>query len=136
MAAWQADFMLVPPSGTLSPDYRARLGEVLPPGNSWSDDIELWGTEDGDRIEVSPATDGTVDLWARFDMRAPDSALCERFLSFVRLEELKMCDMAGRPVAPVLGEFVRALRRSLAFRFVTDPEEFFRRLRIDGLTDG
>ena len=135
MAAWQADFFLAPASGALSAEYRTRLGAVLPRGSSWSDAIEQWGTEDGHRIDVSHEDDGTVEVFARFDMRAPDPALWERFLQFVQAEGLLMRDGFGRSVAPVLGEFALALRGSPAFRFVEDPEAFLRRLRLGGVED-
>ena len=135
MAAWQTDFTLVSPTGTLSPAYRARLDAVLPRGRSWSDEIEQWGTEDGHRIDVSREDDGTVEVFARFDMRATDLEFWEPFLGFVRAEHLEMRDAFGRPVAATFGEFALALRGSPAFRFVENPEMFLRRLRLGGLED-
>jgi len=130
MAAWQADFILVPTSGALSSEYRRRLDTVLPRGRSWSAEIELWGTEEGSRIDVMHDADGTVELFARFDMRAPDPVLWERFLEFVRREGLLMEDVFGRRIEPVLSEFSLALRGSPAFQFVEDPRAFLRRLRL------
>ena len=135
MAAWQTDFTLVSPAGALSSDYRARLDEVLPRGSSWSDDIEQWGTEDGHRIDVSRDDEGKVEVFARFDMRAPDLELWGRFLGFVRAEGLEMRDSFGRPVAATFGEFALALRGSPAFRFVENPQAFLRRHRLGGLDD-
>ena len=132
MATWQADFRLISPTGTLSSDYRARLDSILTRGRSWSEEIEQWGTEDGHRIDVSSDEAGSVDILARFDMRAPSAEVVERFLGFVRAEGLQISDAFGRPVPAELEEFTQALRDSPAFRFVEDPHGFLRRLRLGG----
>jgi hypothetical protein len=135
MAAWQADFTLVPASGALSAKYHDRLSAVLPRGRSRNNAIEQWGTEDGHRIDVLHDDDGTVEVFARFDMRVPDPALWERFLEFARAEGLLMEDAFGRRIIPVLGEFALALRGSPAFRFVEDPTAFLRRFHLGGIED-
>ena len=135
MATWQADFTLTLPGGTLSSDYHARLDAVLPRGRSWSSDLEQWGTEDGHRIDVSCDENGAVEVFARFDMRAPDTRLWERFLTFVRAEGLEMRNAFGRRVEPTLGDFALALRGSPAFRFVEDPQAFLNRRHLGGLND-
>ena len=52
MATWQADFHFVIDASDLPADYRERFSAVLPLGQSWSNEIEQWGSEDSDRIDV------------------------------------------------------------------------------------
>lgn len=51
MAVWQATFDFGTTAG-FPTDFRARLGRIAPPLTSWSDDLEMWGTEEGDRVDV------------------------------------------------------------------------------------
>lgn len=51
MAVWQATFDFLSTAHFPS-DYRARLSEMLTPLTSWSPDLELWGSDDGNRIDV------------------------------------------------------------------------------------
>src|SRR4051812_40472673 len=50
MAVWQARFELRPDEASLPPDYRERLGGLLPVGKSWAPELETWGDEDGNRV--------------------------------------------------------------------------------------
>jgi len=60
MAAWQADFELRSDDTPLLPDYRARLSGLLSAGRPWAPELEMWGEEDGNRIDVwtAPRTEG------------------------------------------------------------------------------
>src|SRR6058998_1779804 len=51
MAAWQATFELYPISNSPS-SYRAHLDEHVPRISSWRPELEWWGAEDGNRIDV------------------------------------------------------------------------------------
>jgi len=60
MAAWQADFELRSDDTPLLPDYRARLSGLLSAGRPRAPELEMWGEEDGNRIDVwtPPRTEG------------------------------------------------------------------------------
>jgi hypothetical protein len=60
MAAWQADFELRPDDTPFLPDYRARLSALLPARRPWAPELEMWGEEDGNRIDVwtAPRSEG------------------------------------------------------------------------------
>jgi len=126
MATWQADFVvLVGPPG-LPANYRELVGGFLPPARSWSTDLEVWGIDDGDRIDIP--TDGSSELFARFDLREWRPVLYDQFLAFI-------CAVGGRLQAesgveiPLTAEaFRRSLSESDAARFVTGPRGY-----LDGL---
>ncbi|HUP24214.1 MAG TPA: hypothetical protein VNB06_14880 [Thermoanaerobaculia bacterium] len=114
----------------LPPDYRQRLGEVLGRGHGWGTDLELWGTDDGDRIDVLTSASEPPEVLARFDLRDWKPQLYERFLTFVRgvgacIQEAE----TGVAVPPTTEDFTRALRESRAGRFVQDPEAYLRSLQ-------
>jgi hypothetical protein len=132
MAAWQADFELLPDDIPLPTGYRARLDGLLPRGRSWAPDLERWGDETGHRIDVWRAGDGSASALLRVDMRHCDPAWIERVFLVVR--------SLGRQLGPVWsegshapsdpGELALVLEGSPAFRFVADPQAFIRRLRV------
>jgi hypothetical protein len=137
MAAWQADFELRPDDRPLPPDYRARLSALLPAGTSWTPELEMWGEEDGNRIDVWPAprADGG-DALLRIDMRSYDPAWAARALTTIRDLGRDLWP-AWHDAAPVRDpeELELVLRGSPAFRFVEDPEAFLRRVSLGGHED-
>jgi hypothetical protein len=127
LAAWQSDYHVSLSDSGLSEDYRARLAQVLPVGRSWNSQTEMWGLEDGDRVEVSRDDNGTPEIFARFDLREWKPALYERFIAFVRDIDGGLQDAeGGHQVAVTEEAFTANLRASRAARFVRDPEEYFR----------
>lgn len=133
MATWQADFELLPPPAGMPETFRAHLARLLPPGRSWHEELEVWGSDDGHRLDVWRG--GVDGISARIDIRAADVQFLERFLEVVRALGCELRNESDQPVAPVLGEFALALRGSPAFRFVQDPELYLRRLQLGGLED-
>jgi hypothetical protein len=134
MATWQADFRLVFPR-SLARDHRKQLSAILPPGKSWSPDLETWGVEDSHRVDIWHRNGQPQEGNLRLDVRSPDPALFERILSWVRGNGVELQDEAGRTVEPNIGELSLALRGSKAFRFVENPALYLRRLKLGGLDD-
>src|SRR5262245_50863218 len=127
MATWQADFDLVLPPQGLVHDYRDRLAAMLPPLKSWSDRLEQWGTEDGDRIDVW--SDGReCEVFVRFDMRAPKAELYRGFPAVVQASGCVLASQREERVEPTVSVLVGALRRAAAARFVADPIAFLEEL--------
>jgi hypothetical protein len=137
MATWQADFELRPDDAPLPPDYRARLTTLLPVGRAWAPELEMWGEEDGDRIDVWPrvGTEGG-EVLLRIDMRRFDPAWAARAFSTLRALGREFWPV-WNDTAPIRDpdELELALRGSPAFRFAEDPEEFLRRVSLGGLPD-
>jgi len=125
MATWQADFFFVVAANDLPDDYRERFAAVLAVGRSWSAEIEQWGTEESDRIDVMRDLAAPPEVFCRFDLREWKPELYRRFIECLRgigghLESAE----AGDTVALELGAFESALRSSSAARFVADPRGF------------
>ena len=134
MAAWQADFAIIP-AGAWPTDYRERLDAVATRNRSWHADLETWGVEDGNRVDVHLERGAPVDGRLRVDLRRWDPAFIRDVLALMSAAALTLTDEAGARVEPNVGELALALRRSAAFRFVDDPEQLLRRLQRGGLAD-
>jgi hypothetical protein len=134
VAEWQATFQLVPTRG-FPVDYRERLDQIAPRIRSWSRDVEWWGSEDSDRIDVLLARGWPVEGLIRIDLRGPDTEFIDAVLRFAADNELRVLDEYGREIEPAVGEFMLALRGSRAFRFVENPVRYVNRLRAGGLED-
>ena len=110
-------------------DFRDVLDRLVPRRSNWSPDVERWGSEDGDRVDVF-STNGRIEsIYARFDMRAPN----ERFIAGIASLAVGMnCDFLGHPgmlYEGSRGGLAVALRNSPALRFVEDPMSFLSRVR-------
>ena len=94
MAVWQVDFYLVPRRAVSGPsdltptalddtdwwaaaafpsDYQRRLADVAAPGRSSSPELETWGREDGNRVDVWSEGGHVRSVMARVDVRRLDS---------------------------------------------------------------
>jgi hypothetical protein len=137
MAAWQADFELRPEDAALPADFRERLDALLPRARSWRPDLEIWGEESGNRIDVWPATDRSGgEAILRVDMRAYDHAWATRvFGEVLALGRALWPVWSDGPTIGDPGELALALRGSPAFRFVEDPDAFLRRVSLGGHED-
>ena len=134
MAAWQCDFEFrsTRPWPT---DYRARLDQIAPRGASWSAGLETWGADDGDRIDVWLRDGGPQDGLMRLDVRNLDPNFIGGALEVLEDLGAEIRDSAGAVIEPNLAQVMLAVRRSAAFRFVADPEDYLRRLERGGLSD-
>jgi len=137
MAAWQADFDLRPDNAPLPADFRERLDALLPRAKSWSPELEMWGSESGNRIDIWPTRDSSGgEAMLRFDLREYDPRWGAQVLAVVHgIGRALWPVWSDGPVIRDAGELTFALRGSPAFRFVEDPEAFLRRVSLGGRED-
>jgi hypothetical protein len=145
MAAWQVEFSIVPrraiaalglPSqqgskeigswagSALPSDYQRKLAAVASPASSSNADLQSWGTEDGNRVEVWSVDGRATMIAARVDVRRLDSKFGAMLLQFVRTADAVLVRSDGLVVQPLVGAFAAALRSSSAWRFANDPAKF------------
>jgi hypothetical protein len=142
MAAWQVGFYIIPrralpargkmdssnldgtawwATDALPSDYQRRLGAVAAVGPSSSAEVQTWGSEDGNRIDVS-SEDGRVSaIMARVDVRRLDSKFGAALLQFVRTAGAVLVRSDGLVVEPTIAAYAASLRSSDAWRFSNDP---------------
>src|SRR5258706_8931395 len=138
MASWQVEFHLVPrraldggqsltrgilehtawwTSATFPPDYRRRLSSVAELARSSSTDLERWGLEDGDRVDVW-SVDGQVSrVTVSVDVRRLNSTFGAALLAFVRAAGAVLLPKNRVLVEPTPKAHARGLRRSRARRY-------------------
>ena len=131
MATWQADFRLLPTDGWPS-DYRDQLNRFLPPATTWTPSIEMWGVEDGNRIDVVLEDGQPVEGLARVDLRDWSLSFIIGLTEFARQAKLRIETESGVPLEPSRAAVAMALRTSPAFRFVDDPVHFLDQLAGGG----
>jgi len=142
MAAWQVSFHVIPrtPVSDFSPtalertewwaaaefpsDYRRRLAEVATPMPSVGPNLETWGLEDGNRVDVLSEGGRVRRVKVQVDVRRLDSKFGAALLNFVRGADAVLIRSDGLIVAPTIGAYAGALRTSLAWRFANDPTAF------------
>jgi hypothetical protein len=143
MAVWQVEFHIVPRravAASLTPavlnetdwwataafpsDYQRRFASVGPPGRSPSTDLEKWGPEDGNRVDVWSAGGRVSRAMARVDVRRLDSKFGAALLAFVRAAGAVLIRSDGLIVEPLIGAYAAALRNSDSWRFASDPTTF------------
>ena len=112
-------------------DFRAALDRLLPRFSSWSPDLEWWGSEDKDRVDVFSEAGRIESVYIRFDMRAPNAKFVD---GIATLAADMNCDFIGLPGMLYEGSaagLAVALRNSPALRFVEDPIAFLSTVRRD-----
>lgn len=155
MAIWQCDFDLVPelwlittfgelPSyvpehvlekegwwgiQALSSDYACQLLSFTTRSASWSEKMELYGTEDGDCIKVWREDNLTTSVWIRIDLREFNRSFADSLLAFARSQKCRLVSNSGKVIAPQMDDFIIALKSSRAYRFVSNPQKYFEELK-------
>jgi hypothetical protein len=142
MAVWQVDFDLVPQQALRSapqpitpavldatawwagasppPDYRTQLDAVGSRGASHDADVETWGEEQGNRVEVR-SNDGKVRrVIVRVDVRRLDARFGAALLTIVKRWGATLVRRDGVIVEPTIAAFAAALRGSSAWRHAND----------------
>ena len=157
MAAWQFDLHLIPEAKIVEmvgevPDhldegltYPANLweGHQPPPSinqclasflkqaASWSENVALWGEENGNRVDVLYEGRDVADIFVRINAYERDDAFLEGIIRLAR--EYKAVFWAGESeevIRPNTAALISALKRSRAYSFAQDPEGF-----LSGLGD-
>jgi len=154
MATWQFDLYIVPRgfTGTLdtidgawtdaqpNATWRPALDSLLPTFSSWHTDLEVWGSDVGHRVDVWTEEGRLRSILVRIDARqqAHDlAAYCRQLVAFVRTcGDAVLWSPSGFAVPPDATQLSNALQGSAAWRFVDDPDAFFRRIAIGGPEDG
>jgi len=146
VAAWQVEFSIVPrralaaagaaalrPSAdtewwaadALPAGYQGKLAAVASPASSPSANVQSWGPEDGNRLDVWSVDGRATKVTARVDVRKLDARFGAMVLQFARTAGAVLVRSDGLVVEPVVGAFAAALRNSAAWRFANDPAAHF-----------
>ena len=115
-------------------DILCKIDGILPRRASWSDDLILWGEEDGDRLHAFLEGGRIVELTARIDLRHPHASFPAQLVDLARYCGAHFSTADEQRVPADLSSLADAARRSDSFRFVTDPRRFFGELAAEPRT--
>ena len=146
MAVWQVEFAIVPrriltakprvalprvmdtdwwSAERLPAGYAQHLDAVALPGSPSGADLQSWGVEDGNRVDVWFESGRPARMSARVDVRRLDARFGAMLLQFARVANAVFVRGDGLVVEPDVGAFGAALRSSEAWRYATDPAAYF-----------
>jgi hypothetical protein len=145
MALWQVEFTFVPrralataprislaqvldtdwwSAERLPSGHERQLGGIAPSGASSNADVQTWGEEDGNRIDLWLENGKPARMIARVDVRHLDSAFGAKLLQFARIADALLVRRDGLVIEPTVGAFGAALRSSDAWKYATDPAAY------------
>ena len=101
-----------------------QLSKVLPPGKSWTEELEVFGDLETTCVSLLRDSNTVVEVNACLDLRTLSAEAGKAVLGFARgLECLLVTDdnLVLKPDSAALAEAIQA---SSAYRFVKDPRAF------------
>lgn len=107
----------VPPSR----DYRSWLDGIAPKAASRDPGLELWGSPDGNRVEVVSREGAVTNIRAAVDVRRLDARFGAALLVLVRQLRATLVRRDGTVIDATIGAFGAALRGTSAWRTANDP---------------
>ena len=96
---------------------------------SWSENLVLWGEENGNRIDIFLEEGKIANVNARIDLRQPSVAFLELLLKIARYCGAHFRTEDELDIPAEKERILEAIRHSEAFRFVSDPQRFFEELK-------
>lgn len=100
------------------------LSKLLPAAESWCDSIQMWGTYEGDRIEVSRENDRIELVHARIDVGQISEDFIRGIVDIAKRFDLLIFTEETRMIEPDYHGLLRSIKSSNAARFVKDPKRF------------
>lgn len=112
-----------------------QFSQLLPKAQSWSPKIQMWGQENGDRIDLA-SDDATIqDVLVRIDVRNIDYKFLMSFIQCADANNWVLLTQDNYVLVPSLSRLLSAIRRSDSFQFVADPHDFLKRLKASSQSD-
>ena len=154
MATWQFDIFLIPRASVTMDTGHLRLTgleldreflinlatvdipreslleliEGMPDIKSWDKESKIWGDMEGDRVDVLMASDKIKEIFVRIDVRIISLIFLSKIIKIARTNSLVLLTSADQILEPSVKLLMNAIKRSGAFRFVLDPQDFLRKL--------
>lgn len=113
-----ADFFNYWAGSDLSSGPVRLLEKLLPQKESWRDNARMYGSKDQSQLEV-----GNEDIRCIFNVSKLDIPLLTAVINIARELDCKLAlKDGGKLIDPDMDMVIEALRNSLAWKFVKDPE--------------
>lgn len=107
-------------------ELRRLFSFLLPNTSSWSAQIEKWGTEDGDRIDLVLSEGGIADVFIRVDVRQLSKSFISGIAELAKSFDCVLLSADLEFLEPDEETINSSIENSRAAQFVADPERFLR----------
>ncbi len=105
------------------------ISRVLPPTESWSDSLRIWGDQSSNDIQVGYEGDNIEFFIVRIDTREDTSHMCAKTVELARALDCFLFFPAARSVvAADVAVLSIAVQNSQAARFSAAPREFIEQI--------
>lgn len=95
---------------------------------SWHKDLEVFGEDAGTRIDLWRKNDNIESVLIRINMGNIDEKFIESLICICNESKIKFLDENNEVVSAEKYELISSLKKSVAFKFVSDPIEFLNSL--------
>jgi hypothetical protein len=153
MAAWQVDLYIVPrvraglrarkrggangsvddvdwwQENPLPPQFTKGLADFLPEQPGWDQNWKIFGTEEGNRLDLLLKNGDVDEIRARIDVRVPDLNFMGKLAALVRNNACVFLNSAGHVIEPTVESLCIEIETSPAASFIADPESFLNALQ-------
>jgi len=120
-ATWQMNQPRVELTGLIS--------QILPPTESWSDGIKIWGDQTRNDIQVGYVGTIVESVSARIDTRGDTSRICSEIVELARALDCVLFLPSARTIIMAdIKPLTEALYKSRAARFSAAPRDFIEEL--------
>lgn len=145
MATWQFDIWFAEPIGKIGNGYAQEQASLLnlslsddsiihfigdlPSEKSWNADLEIRGKMEGDRIDIIYENGSVAEISVRIDVREIDLNFLVRIVQFSKINRLLLVNATTREVIESdIEMLIGAIESSSAFKFVSNPHDFIRKI--------
>lgn len=113
-------------------DLEAEMDSILPRIESWNVQLQQWGSDDGNRIDLLRDATDISDVFVRVDTRHISHTFLSDIVEIARRYRLLLRLVGGRIIRPSVSKLLSEIKASRAFQFSEDPKGFLESL--DGAT--
>ena len=133
MATWQFDFGLINKNEEIThiklmEGSLLALQTVLPVGESWSEQLKIYGALDKTCVQLFYDEIGLLEIFCRLDLRNSIRKELEAIIAFANANELIIL-YEDQEIEPTLENIKDLIKKSNALRFIKDPVEFFENIK-------
>ena len=112
------------PANERAADFSAAISRFLPAAPSWNADLSVWGSDQGDRVDLWRDGNSVVSLKARIDVRNLSIDFVRFIAELARNQKCLLLTTSDDLIAASADDVLAALKESAAARFVRDPKAF------------
>lgn len=116
---------------TIAAEKLQQLSKALPPGKSWTEELEVFGDLETTCVTILSDSGAVVEVNARLDLRTLSPEAGRAVLGFARGLECLLVTDDNLVLKPDSAGLAEAIKTSSAYRFVKDPHAFLSTLATE-----